>query len=201
VPKSFDDFATAFTRGLPDGHRVVIIGSASFWHAESRDTCISIGRELAAIETLLLITGGVEAVGETTGRSFYDSRVAMDKSTGVFHLLPEGYDAWDYGETLFAGQDMHERREVLARVSSIYVAVEGGPGTKHEASVAIGNGALVIPVGRSGGFAAELYSTMTRPEYMSEQAWDLLGRDDVKPEEIGMAVKSLVVSCLNGTSV
>lgn len=199
MTKSFDDHATTFTQGLPDGRRVVIIGSASFWHTESRDTCISIGREFAAIERLLLITGGVEAVGETTGRSFHDSRLTMGKSTDVFHLLPEGYDAWDYGETLFAGRDMHERREVLARVSSIYVAVEGGPGTKHEATVAIANGAVVIPVGRSGGYAAELHSIMTRPDNMSEQLWHSLGRDDVKPEEIGQSVKSLVVSCLNET--
>lgn len=194
---SLEDHATIFTQGLPDGQRVVVIGSASFWHPESQNTCISIGRELSAIEELLLITGGVEAVGETTGRSFHNSRLAMGKSTGVFHILPEGFDAWDYGETFFAGQDMHERREVLARVSNIYVVVEGGPGTKHEVTMAMANGAEVIPVGRSGGYAGQLYSAMICPTNLSARVWNTLGCDDAKPEEIGKSVKSLVLSCMS----
>lgn len=39
--------------------------------------------------------------------------------------------------TLFAGSDMAERREILARLSPLYLAVEGGPGTVHEGRVAI----------------------------------------------------------------
>jgi hypothetical protein len=197
MANSFDESATTIGERLPPGPRVVVIGSAAFWHPESSDTCASIGRELAAIDSLLLITGGVGAVGETTGRSFHDSRSALRESADVFHLLPVGYNPWDYGETMFAGSDMSERREVLARVSSIYVAIEGGPGTKHEATVATSNGATIIPVGRSGGYSAELYSTMTRPDTMPEKEWKSLGCDDTGPDDIGVSVKGLVASCLN----
>jgi hypothetical protein len=81
----------------------------------------------------------------------------------VYHVLPEGEESWDYGETLFAGADMTERREVLGRLSALFVIVEGGPGVGHEAEVASSQGAVVLPVGRSGGHAATLYLQISRP--------------------------------------
>ena len=65
-------------------------------------------------------------------------------------------------ETLFAGADMTERREVLGRLSGLFLMVEGGPRAGHEAEVASSQGAVVIPVGRSGGYAATLYARVSR---------------------------------------
>ncbi len=48
-----------------------MIGSTDFWHPESERTCIQIGRLLAGIPGLVLITGGVEGIGEAIGRSFF----------------------------------------------------------------------------------------------------------------------------------
>src|SRR5262249_44356903 len=101
-----------------------------------------------------------------------------------------------YGETLFAGADMTERREVLARLSDLYLAVEGGPGTVHEAAVATARNAVVLPVGRSGGHAAELYSQMTRPSAVEESMWTVLGAAESKTEETARAVLRAVQSCL-----
>lgn len=181
---------------FPHGPRIVVIGSTSFWHAESEHLCAQIGRLLAGISGLVLITGGVEGVGEATGRSFFQARCQSGQETRVYHVLPEGEPAWDYGETLFAGADMTERREILGRLSPLYLAVEGGPGTKHEATVASARNAVVIPVGRSGGHAAELYSRLIPPSTIDSQTWTALGSDHATPEETAMAVLLAVQSCL-----
>src|SRR5579872_4370461 len=108
---SFDQLAEQLAAIFPSGPRLVVIGSTDFWHQESERTCTHLGRLLADILDLVLITGGVEGVGEAVGRSFYQARCALGRKPRVYHVLPHGEEAWDYGQTRFAGSDMRERRE------------------------------------------------------------------------------------------
>src|SRR5881227_2044854 len=156
--EGYDQEARRLEARLPRGPRVGVLGSTDFWHADSERTCAEIGRLLAGIPGLVLLTGGVEGIGEGVGRSFFQARRDSGQEPRVYHVLPEGEEAWDYGETLFAGSDMTERREVLGRLSRLFLMVEGGPRAGHEADVASAKGAVVIPVGRSGGYAAALYA-------------------------------------------
>jgi uncharacterized protein (TIGR00725 family) len=181
---------------FPEGPRLAVIGSTSFWHADSERTCTEVGRMLARIPGLVLITGGVEGVGEATGRAFFRARHDADEEPRVYHVLPEGEEAWDYGQTFFAGLNMAQRREVLARLSSLYLAVEGGPGTVHEAAVASSRGAVVIPVGRSGGHSADLYARMSRPKAVDIHTWALLGSAKATPEETADSALNAVRFCL-----
>jgi hypothetical protein len=181
---------------LPRGPRVGILGSTDFWHADSERTCTEIGRLLAAIPGLVLLTGGVEGIGEAVGRSFFEARRASGQEPRVFHVLPEGEEAWDYGETFFAGSDMTERREVLGRLALVFVMVEGGPRAGHEAEVAVGHGAVVIPVGRSGGHAAALYERATRPPAIDAGTWAVLGSNAATAEETAVAVLRALQACL-----
>jgi len=82
---------------------------------------------------------------------------------------------------------MEQRREVLGRLANIYIAIEGGPGTAHEARVACARGALVIPIGRSGGVANELYMEMSRPDFAFESAWDGLSHAATTPVDAARA--------------
>lgn len=192
----FDDLANRTLGRLPDGPELVVIGSTDFWHPESEATCQAVGQLLAGVPDLLLLTGGVEGVGETVGRSFFQARIAAWAEPRVYHVLPHGEEAWDYGETLFAGRDMAERREVLARLARVYLATEGGPGTVHEARVARTRRAAVLPVGRSGGHAAELYGEMTRPAVVDAAVWELLGNPAASPETVAAAAFAAVRSLL-----
>lgn len=184
----FDEVARQLSAYFPAGPRVVVIGSTDFWHAESPGVCEAVGQLLATIPSLVLITGGVEGVGEAVGRSFFEGRQQKGQEARVYHVLPEGEDDWDYGETLFAGADMFERREVLARLAGVYVAIEGGPGTAHEAEVAAGRGAVIVPVGRLGGHSSVLYGRMERPGDIDGQTWSVLGNTDSSAEETAQAV-------------
>jgi hypothetical protein len=199
-PGSYDRETRRLDALMPDGPRVAVLGSTDFWHADSERTCAEIGRLLAGIPGLVLITGGVEGIGEAIGRSFFQMRRATGQQPHVYHVLPEGEEAWDYGETLFAGSDMTERREILGRLSGLYLMLEGGPRAGHEAAVASATGAVVIPVGRSGGYAATLYSQVSRPLVIDAGTWALLGRNESSPEETAEAVLRAVRSCLDATT-
>ena len=192
----FDRDAEQLAALFPSGPRIVVIGSTDFWHGESERTCAHIGQFMAGILDLVLITGGVEGIGEAVGRSFFQTRCATGQEPRVYHVLPHGEEAWDYGETLFAGSDMRERREILARLAPLYLAVEGGPGTIHEAEVASARNAVILPVGRSGGHSAVLYSRMTRPPAIDDSTWTVLGAAASTPEETARAALRAVQSCL-----
>jgi hypothetical protein len=175
---------------LPNGPRVAVLGSTDFWHADSERTCAELGRLLAGIPGLVLLTGGVEGIGEAVGRNFFRTRGETGEEPRVYHILPEGEEVWDYGETLFAGADMTERREILGRLCKHFILVEGGPGAAHEAQVASNNAGVVLPVGRSGGFAATLYVRMQRPSEIDAVTWEVLGASDSSPEKTANAISS-----------
>jgi hypothetical protein len=196
----YDRDARRLEAVLPHGPRVAVLGSTDFWHADSERTCSQIGRLLAGIPGLVLLTGGVEGIGEAVGRSFFQARRDAGQEPRVYHVLPEGEEAWDYGETLFAGSDMTERREVLGRLSGVFLMVEGGPRAGHEADVAFAHGAVVIPVGRSGGYAATLYGRMNHPPAIDAGTWAVLGSSESTPEETARAILHAVQMCVGSVS-
>jgi hypothetical protein len=173
-----------------------VIGSASFWHEDSEATCVKIGELLAGLPNLLLLTGGVPGVGEAVGSSFFRTRRDAGLEPHVYHILPKGYPRWDYGDTLFAGSDMNERREVLGRLSKLYLAVEGGPGTEHEARVALLHGSIVIPIGRSGGFSWELHKRGVPSPRIDTESWVIMGAEGSTPQDTANAALHAVKSSL-----
>ena len=187
TPARYDGLARRIEALLPSGPRLGVLGSTDFWHADSERTCAEIGRLLAGLPGLVLLTGGVEGIGEAVGRSFFQARRDAGQEPRVYHILPEGEPAWDNGETLFAGSDMTERREVLGRLSALFLLVEGGPRAGHEVDVATSRGATVIPVGRSGGYAAALYARAACPPAIDAATWAVLGSSESTPEETARA--------------
>jgi len=195
TPTTFDEEAVRVATDIPAGVRVVVIGSTSFWHDESEQTCTEIGKRLAGLDSLVLLTGGVSGVGECIGRGYVGGCRALARTSDVVHVLPRGCGAWDYGITLFAGDDMGERREILGRLAKVYVVVEGGPGTEHEATVAAAHGATLVPVGRSGGHAGSLYRGGSRPALADPRAWETLGDPEATSRTVAAAVAEIVESC------
>lgn len=194
---AFEREARAVARQLPPGHWVAVIGSTAFRHRDSKRTCAEIGHRLAQLKQVVLLTGGVPGVGETVGRAFDLARRRAWGSCAVYHILPHNSSVWDYGYTLFAGADMEERRETLGRLAPLYIAVEGGPGTAHEAAVAQSRSAILIPVGRSGGCSTELYAKAARPPFASDAVWRILGDSGATPEVVADAVAEIVRAAPN----
>ena len=188
LPNAFDEQAANLVAQLPPAPRIAVIGSTSFWHPDSAITCQLIGAQLAQIDRLVLLTGGVDGVGEAVGRSFFAACGSGEERT--FHILPTGCMGWDYGVTLFAGRDMEERREVLGRMAPIFLVIEGGPGTAHEQQVASQRGATIIPIGRTGGHAGVIYPHTAKPTAAAPSDWNSLAA--AEPPEIAAAVASII---------
>jgi len=134
-------------------------------------------------------------VGKLVGRAFNSVRGA-DAREDIFHVLPHGDLPWDYGTTLFAGSDMEERREILARLADVFIVVEGGPGTAHEATVALMRTAVVIPIGRLGGVARELHRSIRQPMLSESSDWNTLSHSIATVGEVVAAVTHIVRVCL-----
>jgi predicted Rossmann-fold nucleotide-binding protein len=198
-PPDFSSLALAIEARIGSGPRCIIIGSTSFWGRDSESLCTVIGEALASVENLVLVTGGVEGVGETTGRAFHRTRQQTNLPARIVHVLPDGEPEWDYGETLFAGTSMFERREVLGRIRGVFVAIEGGPGTAHEAEVALAAGATVIPVGRSGGVSAKLHPRLVPKEAGSDDLWRPLADSQAPHGAVASAVRELVLQAIRAT--
>ena len=169
--------------------KLAVIGSTSFWRDTSEAICKATGRYLAKIDNLVMLTGGVSGIPEAVSRSFSTDR--------VFHVQPLGCLPWDYGHNLYGGVGYGERREILARMARVYLLLEGGSGSEHEARRALEMGAVVIPVGRTGGFSEKLYAEIDRPDYIPVELWENLGRREDNPEEVGIAIAQIVLKVLN----
>ncbi len=181
----FQQIATELLAQITNAPKLAVIGSTSFWGDSSEAICQAAGQYLAKIDNLVMLTGGVSGIPEAVSRSFSTNR--------VFHIQPQGSKLWDYGHNLYGGVDYRERREILARMASVYLLIEGGPGSQHEAQRALQMGAVVIPVGRSGGFAEKLYAQINCPDYIPVELWEKLGRREENPEQVGIAIAQIVL--------
>ena len=181
---------------LPDAPLVGVIGSSNPRHPQTAATCRELGRRLADVSTLVVVTGGVTGVGEALGRGFHERATGRGTAPRVLHLLPPGYPTWDYGRSIVIGETFADRREVLARIAPIYVCLEGGPGTEHEARVALQQGAAIVPVGRSGGIAADLHARLARPSFAAVAHWETIGAETAAPSAVAEATAALVHAAL-----
>jgi hypothetical protein len=163
MSSQFDEEAATVAARLGAGPRIVVIGSTSFWGVDSEELTVAIAAELARIKGLTAVTGGMDGVGMTFGRAFVAARRELGWPEEMFHLLPRRTWQCGHGVTLYAGDDFFERREILGRLSKICLAIEGGPGTAHEAAVAYAYGVTVIPLARSGGVAGKLFGEREQP--------------------------------------
>ena len=65
MSKAYDAEAARIIAALPAGPRLAVLGSTSFWGADSEQFCRLIGDRLAQRSDLVLLTGGMTGVGET----------------------------------------------------------------------------------------------------------------------------------------
>jgi hypothetical protein len=188
----FDQEVASVSAAIPSGPRLVVVGSASFWGADSCELCGLLAADLACLPSLIAMTGGMDGVGLTLGLAFAGARTKYQLPENLFHLLPFGFGKCSCGVTLGTGVDLYERREVLGRIGNACLVVEGGPGTMHEVNVATNYKVPIIPLGRSGGHAGELYSRMARPDWAQPIDWALLGDSSAQLACVSAAVRRLV---------
>lgn len=177
---------------------VCIIGSSRLLHHESVKLCEILGRFLANLPNLVLLTGGVPGAGEVVGRSFHKRREYRGNNgdSDIFHILPHGSSSWNYGTTIFAGINNLERRAFLAKSADVFIVIEGRSGTAHEAFLAAERLATIIPISRLGGHAADIYPQTPRPHVVSAKDWEMIANTQVPVLCTAKAVARIVKVCL-----
>jgi hypothetical protein len=191
MPSSIE-WISAVSRALPHGDRIAVIGSTSFWSKLGRPVADLLGHSLGAMPDVVLLTGGMEGVAETVSRSFWLTRERIGLPSNLVHLVPHGMSPDFPGVAQRAGRDLEQRREVLAGVAHKYIVIEGGPGTQHEAFVAQQHGALVIPIGATGGVAAKLHDAAT-PSHLTETSeWKTLNNRSATAQDLVFAAVALL---------
>ncbi|MEM8603106.1 MAG: hypothetical protein AAGF24_04650 [Cyanobacteria bacterium P01_H01_bin.121] len=141
--------------------RLGILGSMSFANPFTETICNQLGRYLADYSDLIVLTGGVAGIPEAVSRSLWQQRqTVITGGTSVYHIQPKGFEPWDYGTNLTAGSTMEARRKILATLAPVYLLLEGGHGAQQEATWALQQGALLIPVGCTGGAAQFFFEQM-----------------------------------------
>ena len=191
---SLDDDAATISAALPPGERVAILGSTSFWSVAGEPIYRLLGEELARRESVVLLSGGMTGVAECTSASFLVTRNRLRLASNLFHIVPLDTSSACVGPVIEAGGSLAERRELLARVASRYIVVEGGPGTAHETEIALARGARVIPVGISGGVAAKLHATCADAYARQHPAWNVLND---KRATVARVVRAAMTLCFD----
>ncbi|MEA5582427.1 GUN4 domain-containing protein [Nodularia harveyana UHCC-0300] len=202
---NLDDLILRLKSKFTNPRQVVVIGSTSFWNISTPAICESTGEKLAKLDDILLLTGGVSGIPEALSRSFWRHQ-KPDNSARVIHIQPQGFDPWEYGENLTAGDTLAERRWILAHLAPVYLLLEGGSGAEQEAQWALKAGAIVIPVGCTGGGAQKLYADLTansewvRNQWQMEtslEPWKNIGDTSASVEKIATAIVNLIDQALD----
>ncbi len=198
---------------------VAILGGTRFYSVIGEEFCKSLGAMLAQQKIIMAGGGmmGVAEVAEVVTRAFADE-LGDDEAERLFHLLPRERQAtvegipdedWLYGTTFPMGMNWAERRDGLSRWSKLYIMVEGGIGTVHEANCALQNGAIVIPLIAAGGGASGMEFEHDDPFYtrfdlelgkqrflmnanLNESDWMTLGDVNLGGQELAHIVARIV---------
>lgn len=202
------NLCTELDNKLPKGSHVYVSGGTLFYSKCGEAITKEIGKQLAALDGIILVTGGFYGVGETMGRSFFEERERLGKPHNTCHIVavsdkqdkskqtrqnPDGtFKPVPYGDTLFTGNSVRQREMLTPRVVDLCILIEGGPGAAFEAQQFVWNGHHVIPIRVTGGAAGGSFnipsSILARPPSVPESDWSILGDVKASPADIAAAV-------------
>ncbi|XP_064630200.1 uncharacterized protein LOC135489044 isoform X1 [Lineus longissimus] len=197
---------------IPSEGCVYISGSTQFYCEKSEALCRAIGKSLALLDSVTIVTGGFYGVGDSVAKAFVEAREALGKPSNVWHILPtrddldrqhqarqnrdRTFQTVPYGMTVFSGDSVRERETIVSRVIDICLLVEGGPGAAHEVEQFAWCDHHVIPVKCTGGAAGGKFNVPDKifevPQGVSAEDWLLLDNKMAAPEDISSAVTRIV---------
>ncbi|CAN8000105.1 unnamed protein product, partial [Ixodes pacificus] len=196
---------------------VYIAGSSKLQSTRSEEICREIGKQLAKLHNVGVVTGGFFGAPDVVARTFHEFREnngQMDPR--VFHILPKRDDKIfagkvlqnsdgsfaevDYGRNLFLGNSIKERECAVARAFDTCIVIEGesrGPSAAHEVEQFVWNDHFVVPVVSTGGAAGGQYGVplkiLETPHCITEEKWSVLSEKEAPPAEVAKAVVEIVM--------
>ncbi|BFY98125.1 hypothetical protein BsWGS_01166 [Bradybaena similaris] len=203
-------------------HCVYVCGATKFHDARSEAVCRSIGRHLAKLTTITLVTGGCYGTSEIVGRTYHEEAQRQFQKSIVWHVLPEQdsqvlsdrynqssdgtFALKDFGQTLFCGQNLWEKEIIVGRCFQIYLLIEGGQDASHEVEEFVWSDHMVVPVYSAFEtgehavtdkiFQIVHFLYMQLPPGVSESDWKCLNDRTTPVEEVGQAVANIISDLL-----
>ena len=204
---------------LPDGDYIYVSGGSHFYSTNGEKICKLLGKELAKLKSVVLVTGGFFGIGDTVVKSFHDKRKKLGLPINIYHTMPvkdpadrsrktrqreDGtMEPSPYGETIFLGKSVRQCSTISTRVFNICIAIEGGPSSAYEVQQFTWNGAVVIPVKSTGGAAGGKFlvpsSIFKPPVKVSESDWSILSNDTASVEDIVASLVRIMEVCFQIT--
>ncbi|XP_076371981.1 uncharacterized protein LOC143257345 isoform X1 [Tachypleus tridentatus] len=196
---------------------VFVTGSSKLRNHRTEEICRAIGRELAKVKDLQVVTGGSLGAPDIIAKTFFDAKennlISTSNQSAVQHVLPMrdsevsptarqnydgSFDAVPYGKTLFLGDSLKERDTAVARMLDTCIVVEGGPNAAHIVTEFLWNDHFVIPVFSTGGAAGGQFGVpvnlFENPPAVSEADWTVLSDKEATPDDVARAVVNIVGS-------
>lgn len=223
VPEEANNLVVRLRDELPAADfKVYVTGSTRLSSKKSENICRAIGQELASLKFVSLCTCGYFGAEDLTAKSFCEERSLTEKSSPrVFHVVPEqdkqdwrgkaylradgSFGGIPYGQVKTVGSSVAERDAAIARVFQVCILIEGGESTARRAEEFVWNDKPVIPVFCTGGAAGGILKPGTDtthlhsiyenpPPGVERNTWCLLKNSSARAEDIGKAVKAIVMS-------
>lgn len=199
---------------------VYIAGSSKLTNKRTEEICHAIGRELAKIENIIIITGGCYGAQEIVSKSFFEAREnnkelnCTSAESSVIHIIPTkdnqdytakmrqqhdgSFETMPFGKSIFIGDSMREREAVVARLFDTCIVIEGGTGAAHEVEEFIWNDHFVIPIISTGGAAGGNYGVpikiLKAPPCISETDWSVLSEKEATSEDVAKSVMNIILN-------
>lgn len=172
--------------------KVCILGSTTFLDPQSETMAEQLGKCLSewAGDDVVLITAGATGVQEAMTRG-------CSAKCHLFHLMEVGKASnFPRGRDVYAGKSAQEKKDVLGAIGDFYITIEGGPSVSQLCQAAVSRGAVVIPIGRSGGASAGKLDfpqvALQIPSFADAVEWNALGSREVPVETTVSAALALL---------
>lgn len=133
--------------------------------------------------------GGVRGVCSAVSAAF------ANQGGEVIIILQSNTLSLMYSGGTYYVQTHKERIDLLASLCNYYFVIQGAEGSRTEAQSAQKNGAIIIPIARTGGTAAELYSSMNCPDRVVSNDWKLLNLE--QPKQLAEAAVKILKHLLH----
>ncbi|GFR33966.1 TIR domain-containing protein [Trichonephila clavata] len=196
---------------------VYVIGGTSGVSKNAQQFCIHLGAELAKLPGLNLVTEGFFGAGDLVGRNFCEEKEIRAKGQrhSIYHVIPYkdhniinnkarqrddgSFEKIPYGQTLFFGNSISERDDIVSSTFKICLLIEGGERSACLAEKFLWNDCIVIPVifnNRAIASKRCLTASLSKvPSGVSPSDWSILN-DFETPDALAKTVRKIVSQLL-----
>ncbi|KAG8198317.1 hypothetical protein JTE90_021568 [Oedothorax gibbosus] len=196
---------------------VYVIGGTRVISKNAESFCIALGAELARLVNLTLVTEGFFGAGDLVGRNFCEEKEirAKGKLHSIYHIIPRKdntltkrarqkedgqFEKVPYGQTLFFGDSIAERDDIVSATFKICILVEGGQRSACLAEKFLFNDCTVIPIIFNNAAISSkrsLGASLSKvPCGVNQNDWSSLVDFTTPPDALAKTVKKIVLSLL-----